>query len=146
MFDRLFNILKTELNDALDTRKNKDGYDEYPNVDSEYDKLFGTNFSQNQQSSSNWEAEFEKEFQQKYGHQHQNHTPPPPNAHEKQYYDALEVPMGASFEQIKASYRSLIKKYHPDRFATEPDKQKKAIELTQNLNVAFNYFEKKFGK
>ena len=30
------------------------------------------------------------------------------------YYDVLEVPISASLEQIKQSYRRLVRLYHPD--------------------------------
>ncbi|MCS7019189.1 MAG: J domain-containing protein [Cytophagales bacterium] len=68
------------------------------------------------------------------------------SAEELRHYQTLEVQPGAHFEQIKASYKALIKKYHPDRFPNEPDKQKTAIEITQRINTAYSYFEKKFGK
>jgi DnaJ-domain-containing protein 1 len=75
-------------------------------------------------------------------------TPPPPSysAEEMSYYQALELQPGATFEQIKAAYKTMVKKYHPDRFPHEPDKQKTAMEITQRINIAYSYFEKKFGK
>lgn len=75
-------------------------------------------------------------------------TAPPPaySAEELSHYQALEVQPGADFEQIKAAYKTMIKKYHPDRFAKQPDKQKIAMEITRRINIAYSYFEKKFGK
>ena len=35
---------------------------------------------------------------------------------EKEYYGNLELPVGASFDEIKKQYRALLKKYHPDKF------------------------------
>ena len=33
----------------------------------------------------------------------------------------LEIHTGASFEEIKKSYRRLIKIYHPDKYANDPE-------------------------
>jgi DnaJ-domain-containing protein 1 len=66
------------------------------------------------------------------------------HAKEKSYYDALEVKPGASFEEIKASYKKLVKKYHPDRFHNHPEKRRYAETVTRQLNEAYAYFEQKF--
>jgi DnaJ-domain-containing protein 1 len=73
-------------------------------------------------------------------------TPPPPPGPEAGYYAALELPAGASFEEIKRAYKTLMKKYHPDRFHNEPQKKQFAEAVTQKLNEAYAYFEKKHGK
>lgn len=49
------------------------------------------------------------------------------------HYDNLQVSRTASFEVIRASYRTLIQKYHPDRF---PDKERGA-RITQIVNAAY---------
>ncbi len=72
--------------------------------------------------------------------------PPPPPSPEAGYYAALELPAGASFEEIKRAYKTLMKKYHPDRFHNEPQKKQFAEAVTQKLNEAYAYFEKKHGK
>lgn len=33
---------------------------------------------------------------------------------EKDYYNILEIPSSATPEEVKAAYRDLAKKYHPD--------------------------------
>jgi DnaJ-domain-containing protein 1 len=77
------------------------------------------------------------------------YNPPPkspPPGPEAAYYAALELPTGASFEEIKRAYKTLMKKYHPDRFHNEPQKKQFAESVTQKLNEAYAYFEKKHGK
>ena len=65
---------------------------------------------------------------------------------EAEYYANLEIPYGSSFEEIKKSYRSLLKKYHPDLYAQNIKNQEYAEEITRKLNESFNYFEIKFNK
>ncbi len=75
-----------------------------------------------------------------------NPPPPPTPSPEAAYYAALELPANASFEEIKRAYKMLMKKYHPDRFHNEPQKKQYAEAVTQKLNEAYAYFEKKHGK
>ncbi len=54
----------------------------------------------------------------------------------KDYYDILDVPLTASFEEIKAQYKRLVRIYHPDRFTNPLDKVYAERKL-QELNQAF---------
>ena len=47
----------------------------------------------------------------------------------KSYYDILQVPKGASDDQIKRSYRKLALKYHPDKNQGNEDANKKFAEI-----------------
>jgi|GEM_PF-3247942 len=58
-----------------------------------------------------------------------------------QYYANLEIPFGSSLETVKASWKRLLKKYHPDLHQDE-EKIKKATILTQKLNEAYFEIEK----
>lgn len=46
----------------------------------------------------------------------------------KDYYGILGVQKGASESEIKSAYRNLAKKYHPDKFSTAPESERKAAE------------------
>lgn len=124
MFDRIFKIIRANIGDALSQE---------PQTDSLERELY---------------RQYQEQMQKAAAEPAYEHPPPPPaySAEELGYYQALEVQPGATFEQIKAAYKLMIKKYHPDRFPNEPDKQKTAIEITQRINIAYSYFEKKFGK
>ena len=52
-------------------------------------------------------------------------------------FKTLCVVPGTSLEECKASYKSLLKKYHPDRFANDEKKQKEATEITSSITTAF---------
>ena len=54
------------------------------------------------------------------------------------YYAALELPIGADITAVKQAHRRLMKRYHPDRFHSEPDKAETANELTRRLNEAYD--------
>ena len=63
----------------------------------------------------------------------------------RQDYANLEVPFGASLEQVQKSYRSLLRRYHPDRFVRDPEKQQLATEITKRLNESFRNIRRHFG-
>ena len=51
-------------------------------------------------------------------------------------YANLELPYGADREAVRAARRRLLARYHPDRFAGNPDKARLATELVQGINHA----------
>ena len=56
----------------------------------------------------------------------------------KQEYDVLQVPYDAKPQQIKAAYKQLAHKYHPDRFAdTDPVIQELAKGKMAEINGAY---------
>lgn len=65
---------------------------------------------------------------------------------EEQYYAVLGLEPGADFATIKKAYRKLSMQYHPDKVGHLGDEFKKvAEEKMKEINVAYDYFEKKFG-
>ena len=59
---------------------------------------------------------------------------------EKRYSELLEVPIGASWAEVKESYRKLLNRYHPDRFSDNAEKQKVANNLVIQINEAYQFF------
>jgi hypothetical protein len=62
---------------------------------------------------------------------------PPADESLRQDYANLEVPFGADIETVRKSYKALILKYHPDKYATNPDRQRVALEITKKINESF---------
>ncbi|MFO0692061.1 MAG: J domain-containing protein [Polyangiales bacterium] len=64
-----------------------------------------------------------------------------------QWYANLELPPFASLDEVRKAYRDLMKRYHPDRHATDPERQRIATELAQSLTRAYEsltaYLEKR---
>jgi len=59
----------------------------------------------------------------------------------RELYAQLEVPYGAPFEDVKKSFRRLMRKYHPDLHVGNPQKHKTATQLTMSLTQAYNELE-----
>jgi DnaJ-domain-containing protein 1 len=55
----------------------------------------------------------------------------------RQDYANLEVPFGADIEVVRRSYKNLMMKYHPDKHAGDPAKQRVALEITKKVNESF---------
>ncbi|XP_022959529.1 dnaJ protein ERDJ3B-like [Cucurbita moschata] len=53
----------------------------------------------------------------------------------KSYYDILQVPKGASDEQIKRAYRKLALKYHPDKNQGNEEANKRFAEISNAYEV-----------
>jgi DnaJ-domain-containing protein 1 len=67
--------------------------------------------------------------------------PPRPGSADAQladWYRVLDLSPGAELSQIKTSYRQLMRKYHPDMHAGNPQKQKAATELSMRVTAAYN--------
>jgi DnaJ-domain-containing protein 1 len=64
----------------------------------------------------------------------------------KRAYAALEVREGSDFETVRRAYRDLMRKYHPDRHAGSPEKQRAANEVAQRLTEAYKLLEKQLRR
>ena len=62
----------------------------------------------------------------------------------KNPYKVLGVKEGASYDEIKRSYRELVKKYHPDRYRNNPLADL-ADEKMREINEAYEYLMKNAG-
>lgn len=56
-------------------------------------------------------------------------------------YKVLGVNEGATNEEIRAAYLSLVKKYHPDKY-TDPDMKQLANEKLKEINEAYDQLTK----
>ncbi len=62
------------------------------------------------------------------------------------YYAVLGLPVTASVDEIRRSYRKLMSQYHPDRVATlDVDSQRRATEKAKAINEAYQIIERRRG-
>ena len=71
------------------------------------------------------------------GRRRQERAPSTVSALLRRDYANLEVDPGAPFEEVRRAHRRMIRRYHPDRFGTDPEKQRLATQISQRLNDSF---------
>ncbi|MBX2844382.1 MAG: DnaJ domain-containing protein [Flammeovirgaceae bacterium] len=146
MLDRIKNLLRAELNDKLD---NFSGFKE-TFEDLEIDEILKKfkkqeNTNQKEESKKEDYSYSKSNDYQQYQSSHSNSNNNQ-NQLDLEYYKRLEIPVGSSFIEIKKAYRKLMKIYHPDLYHNDQEKFKMAKEVSQKLNEAYVYFEKKNKK
>ena len=79
-------------------------------------------------------------------HQNKSQSQQKKQSSSKRYYVPFELyedfktlclMPGTNLEECKIAYKSLLKKFHPDKFANEIEKQKEATEITSSITSAF---------
>jgi DnaJ-domain-containing protein 1 len=70
--------------------------------------------------------------------------PPPPRPPRRiaELYAVLQLPDGASFEEVKRAFRRLMREYHPDLHADDPTRQKAATQTAMALTQAYQELER----
>ena len=63
-----------------------------------------------------------------------------------QAFAALGLPPAATWEEINAAHRSLLKQHHPDRHAGNDALIKKATDQSQKINEAYQTLKKHLGR
>lgn len=124
ILNRIYNIAKSEVNARF--RRDKTKRKEIP----EFDDLFTNTGSQGKAGSS-------------AGSQSRNSDRDPKL---EEWYAVLEIPYGSDFAAVQKAWKSQLRKYHPDRHVSDPERAKIAHEVTQQLNQAFAGLEKHFKK
>ncbi len=143
MLNRLKDILRSELNEQLNRAGAFKGSVEDLEIDEILEKLKKQYARTDYQHTGNENTGGGHEQRKWSG---ESSYTDPQKQKEAVYYQNLEVPQGATFEEIKKSYRKLMKVYHPDLYHNDPEKFEMAQKVSSQLNEAYVYFEKKFGK
>lgn len=55
----------------------------------------------------------------------------------RRFYANLELPLGATAEEVKAAYRRLMRRYHPDKHSKDPERARAANRLAHELRQAY---------
>jgi len=59
-------------------------------------------------------------------------------------YRVLELEPGVTLDEVKRSYRELVKVWHPDRFTGDAKLHQKAEEKLKQINRAYEVLEEVF--
>jgi DnaJ-domain-containing protein 1 len=60
-------------------------------------------------------------------------------------YAELGIPYGADFNQVRRTWRRLMREHHPDVQGEDPDRQRASTELAQRLNEAFGEIRRRLS-
>ncbi|MCL7488886.1 MAG: DnaJ domain-containing protein [Desulfobulbaceae bacterium] len=86
----------------------------------------------------------QRTIEAKYKYRDQRGATAGPGA-EEQYYAVLGLEPGADFNTVKKAYRKLSMQYHPDKVGHLGEEfQRVAEEKMKEINMAYDYFKKKF--
>lgn len=57
------------------------------------------------------------------------------------HYRTLGVEPDSDFEVVKAAYRNKMREHHPDRHAGDPDREREATRVSQEITIAWDAIE-----
>jgi DNA mismatch repair ATPase MutL len=140
--ERLWDLIKAYINEAVDAALDERGY---KRQEQKQQKTHKTAYDEFQEKYEKY-RQYQKQNSYQNSYQKSYTSSKSGNADEEKYYRWLELPVGSSFEEIRKSYKALMKKYHPDNFHNNETKRQTAEKLSQKLNEAYQYFEKKNSK
>lgn len=144
IFDRLGRLLRS--NNPFSSRGTLDGMDDdqraaYEELEAELNAPKGAPPRPSSQGPQSFQEKRRQETRQ---------APPPPrptlDPKVASAYATLEVAPGATWDQINASHRVLLKKHHPDRHAGDPAKMAQATAQAQKINEAYQVLKKHLGQ
>lgn len=55
----------------------------------------------------------------------------------RRFYANLELPLGATLDEVRAAYRRLMRRYHPDKHHHDPARAEAAHQLSHQLREAY---------
>lgn len=131
IFDRLGNLIKSAFSgdsddfDFSSTNSNPD-----PDMKAAWDEL--NDFLN--------EDDFEPSSSKSTGEQHRSTSSYPQSILAD--YVTIGIPAGTAMIEVKKAYKQMAIKYHPDRFASNPEKMKNATEMMKKLNMAYSNIKK----
>ncbi|MFP4363879.1 MAG: J domain-containing protein [Spirochaetia bacterium] len=138
IFNRLNNLFRSFSNDIFEDfaePSSQSGADSFqdPDMADAWDEL-NDYLNRDSNSGSSQQSRHEYSYQKSYQRTTGASGPPQELA---QDYKNLEVSFGTNFDEVRKSYKVLIRKYHPDRFSNDPDRLKAATEIAKKINYSF---------
>lgn len=166
IFDRIKRLIQSNVNSTFDTRTVEDllnsGDEELKRIIEELSgnqqQPNGNKKASERESTTNNDYSTPPPRQEKYSRTRNSQqtgrassnpnskTPSPQQQALLRAYSRLGVRSTSTNDEIKASYRKMIKLYHPDRVAQlDKIKQEEAKRIAQEINVAYDLLQKVRG-
>ncbi len=128
IFDRITRLARAEANDLAD--KVKGAIDELRSGDSPDDE------------SAQAEADLKRDHdaQETYWRQHAAKDRDAGSSWPRQIredYAALELPLGSDRKEAKQAYRTMMRRYHPDKHQGNPEQARLANEVSMRLRQSY---------
>jgi hypothetical protein len=168
IFDRLGSLFKSMFQDSNDdsfggtlhssrsTGASRSTGD--PDLDAAYDELndfLNKDMSDSERRDRDAQRKAQNERSREYAQQRpgqgysgagpRQQTNPRPSAWPPQGlvndYRVFELPVGTKLPEVKSSYKKILKEFHPDRHAGNPEMLKKATEYSAKVNDAYQRIE-----
>jgi preprotein translocase subunit Sec63 len=149
LVDRFIEFLKIEWNDYLGLYSDKPQDKAQKTEKGLFDDFFNIFTQDTQQKTTEADKQQAYEAYRRFRAQQAQQNNAEQQAQirqEAKYFDALEISPTKDFEAIKTAYKKVMKKYHPDRYAGNAEKQQIAQQISQKINAAYQYFEQKYNK
>jgi len=124
--DRDFQDAHAELDEFLQSSRNRDSGDGKTND--------GESTRSGDRSGTTYDRSWE-DFYKETGDSANRFRMPPETL--RQDYSRLEVPFGSSFEEVRISYRALMRRHHPDLHSSDPSRHAEATRTAQELNLSY---------
>ncbi len=131
ILDRAKRILKSQLHDKVDRLRVPGGDDPLSDDGAAMDDEAWYQAAKARQA---------QEARQRAGHHRAAPAAGQPDEIARAYAN-LDCPAGADLKTVREAWKRLMKKYHPDRFASEPKKRESATKLTALLNESYQKLE-----
>ncbi|MBF0275393.1 MAG: J domain-containing protein [Nitrospinae bacterium] len=81
-----------------------------------------------------------EEFQQEFQEEQQSHQ----NDFNKELadcYATLEIPFGSGLEITRNAWKTMMKKYHPDKHSNNPEKLELATKISVEVTASYKFIE-----
>ena len=157
-FDRMGNIIRSYLDDSdvfktqnTSSESSKTGDDFYDQAYEEINDFLNKNKKTNYYDEEKPKNTTSYERHRSAGNTTQRPRPEKPHLKPVPYelvpdFNKLGVPSGSPLETCKAEYKRLLKLYHPDKNAGNPEAQKIATRKTAEINDAYQRIEDWYAK
>jgi DnaJ-domain-containing protein 1 len=137
-FDRLGDILKnaTKGDSGEDIFGRKSAKTGDPDLDEAFEEL--DEFLKTGKDKPRPEGQSQRQTNFGHAQSHQSFSPPQEII---DAYKELQLAYGNKLPEVRAQYKKLLKQYHPDKNADNPEKLRVATEITQKINGAYQKIE-----